>query len=892
MANDPPDLQALLEQIRDLPQPPISVRVPGGAVTTSLVWQALKETLAGLVEALANPGPPVGEAGGDLGGEYPSPVVTGIQNRPVSPDEPAASDTLVWSGDQWVPGTPPGGPPSGPAGGDLSGMYPGPAVASVGGVTAADVAAQLPSANEKAALAGTNGAPSGVNRYVTDSDPRNTNGRAPSGAAGGDLAGTYPGPSVGLFNSMRALVAGPGQANRVLRSTGSGGIALGTVSLPRTITVSALGSADYTTVSAALAAAAVLVPPPSASAPVLIVLAPGLYLEAIPLVVPAGVTVAGGGSGTSIVGPGIPGTAVFNLAPGSALSRLGITGLSTPGLAGVLVNSGVGDVFLSFVGVVDCGLGVHVTGAGRRVWATQGSCMLTAPLPGAVGMRVDGGAQANFFAWATTCAPGATLSTGVLATGAGTMLLMADHLASDCDTGLYADDDASVEVMVGRYRGLGTGIHVGPAGAVGTVVDFRGLKIEDSTVLDIRVESVLAVLRYLGSSFLNARTSIPIGVNTVGLHLENLPGSDAGINVAGEFVVGRYDEGADSIFGEGDDHVVGMSVLSNSNGEAGAWVDNTTDASTGVTYALLQGTGINQSAYFGGQVPFPHIDVNVQTAQVTGGGGAVTWEYWNGASWVFLPVMASDAEQPVQYAQEAFTRVAHEHVRFGSTTGWATRSLNGITAYWVRYRVTAPISTAPAGGLTKLGTSHAAFGEQGAPEYFGEAEPERQVLTSRQIQYSVAGSVPASLNVAYSPNITLVYTNNRLADGAVDAFGFVLPVPVGLDTSKRLRLSIVWMQDNNSAAGNVEFIVRYAQSPDGAIVNGALAETEVTAVVAAPAQQFRQVRTEIDLLVPTLLPGELFVFTITRDATAGNPDDTLAGNISILNFSMTGIFWR
>lgn len=86
--------------------------------------------------------------------------------------------------------------PTGAATGDLTGNYPSPTVATVGGTAAATIASNLPSAGEKAALAGTDGTPGGANAYVTNSDARNTNARTPTGAATGDLTGNYPNPSV------------------------------------------------------------------------------------------------------------------------------------------------------------------------------------------------------------------------------------------------------------------------------------------------------------------------------------------------------------------------------------------------------------------------------------------------------------------------------------------------------------------------------------------------------------------------------------------------------------------------------------------------------------------------------------------------------------------------
>ena len=82
---------------------PVATDYPAG----TFVWNETEQTAYWSDGANWTPGKatPVGAAGGDLDGTYPSPEVVGIRNRPVQDHIVNKGDVYVWDGAEWVPTT-------------------------------------------------------------------------------------------------------------------------------------------------------------------------------------------------------------------------------------------------------------------------------------------------------------------------------------------------------------------------------------------------------------------------------------------------------------------------------------------------------------------------------------------------------------------------------------------------------------------------------------------------------------------------------------------------------------------------------------------------------------------------------------------------------------------
>lgn len=388
-------------------------------------------------------------------------------------------------------------------------------------------------------------------------------------------------------------------------------------------------------------------------------------------------------------------------------------------------------------------------------------------------------------------------------------------------------------------------------------------------------------------------------------------GDDKGVALTGgQFSVGDRYNGKESCFGEGDSYPVPQAYHCTSADTTGLTIVNAVD----VTQTLKTDEG-SATGLFGGitagdyllvksDIPYAGIK-NKYTVLEDVEPTSIVAEYLfdDTPTWTVAPFMATNADKPYDSTAHHIAQNTKEHIRFGfnpldrQDLIWeeATLNINGLdeTGYWGRFRILTDIVADPQVEQIKLHTSRTEINKEGTFEFFGEARYRKTVQSGLGAIIPNSLADPADQSVQYGANFSAKFKDNRFADGARDGFGLVQSIEAGTDTSIPMILTVSYYVDG-TATGDIDFSVEVFQVADGFVYDGNNIPSTYTDIetVITPSDQIRRTAT---LLIDQndLVPGETAVLvSIYRDASGGNPNDTLGEDVVITNTSLVSYFWK
>lgn len=422
-------------------------------------------------------------------------------------------------------------------------------------------------------------------------------------------------------------------------------------------------------------------------------------------------------------------------------------------------------------------------------------------------------------------------------------------------------------------RYLGTAVKLLSNGTPNSV--FNDVTIRDSVDWDFDIQSTSVSNTVISTNGCSIHRDKIRNVNNIPLlwqFVSTVPFQEKHV-ITGTINVGDHVTPSRMVIGRGEANFHEMAITSNSDGEAGTWVNLKPSAVTNSTFDVWQSAIAGNCLYVGHVSTFAGLKVNLVTSNT--GNAANTWEYWNGSTWTSFKIMAIKAGVPwTNHGSKVFRNDPGDYyVFFGMVQDWATKALNGTTMYWMRLRVTeASTTVAQSKGITPILDS-TMIEQDGFTLRFGRSRTMRisgfEAKTSWHSQ-------------------KFLYTQDT-------SYGTTVVLPSGIDTSHPVKLIWCWLIPSGTITGTVDvkWSVRYAAIPEGAsmsldasnLITSAFDQTVTTVSSVVNSDVGKHLRTTVDLDLSNTTPGsDLLAIKITRLGT--DNADTLDLDIQLLNCYM------
>lgn len=676
------------------------------------------------------------------------------------------------------------------------------------------------------------------------------------------------------------------------------------------VVVNADGTADYTTIKDALAYAASL-----AGDAITIYITTGVYFEDNPLVIPQYTRIEGINSrGRVIVAPLDVNSPVFNV--GDSVGLLNISILGATNSSGVYWDgSGKDFALVRDCLIVNCLTGILIENAPGRLTVFDTVVFTLQPFHVCTyGMLVRNGAEARASAFRCENTAG-TFTNGIYMEGSGTYVT-ADTINLDSidQYGMYCEGDFIFEGNdINNINCQGTGLYIGNP-STNAFFSCANLQIRDALVADVNIAATTMKVFSIISGAINKDKFLnPNNVTILSFFASTDSNDNKSLVVQGDLSVGTPFIPTKAAFGNGDSNARQVEVLSNDNGTSGTWTSHTDDAKDSTLWQPFAGlsTNLNRSLFVGFMhSEFYGMEILVTTiATITATARPYfEFQFWNGAAWENFNYMVSLETNKEAKATRIFEDTGYIFVRFGRLTNWVTNTLDGITKYWVRVNISSANVTdlvSPTVNTLKIQNNSVFISENGFLQYFGNARPVRRLPWDLNLSQPFASS-PGNQDFYITQTIGMGRTENRFNNNVVDRIGLVTIFPRDIDTSHFIKLSLIFFPSVNGV-GDIEWIIDYDFSKNGDniyLASGSAPVStpntkQVSTIVPLNNQQETQLEVSILLDVSELIAyddttnnGDFLFVNITRDATAGNPNDTFVGDIVMMNLSAFYIAWN
>ncbi len=683
------------------------------------------------------------------------------------------------------------------------------------------------------------------------------------------------------------------------------------------ITVAKDGNGDYDNIAGALTDANTRA---GNGLRCVVMVEPGIYIEANPMTVSTGVTIRGRGSWvqTTVV-PTNPNTHVMEIHCRGMIEGLAFYGAAGPSGVAIKYDGAGGTATNSLALIRECGVQYCTTGIYAANGHTTNKNSLTVQTVGmksnpsqgiTTGVKAEGDTEVFLINLRTFSNDTTPIATAVHVTGIDAHCLVTDAILDRGTNGVCVDSNAVVEVRSTHIRNTsGAAIEISGTGAS---VEITTCKLE-SLLYDVDLQATsITNLSLVGSYIGINKINNPNNLYMSGVMYDDNV-EDRGLHVLGELKVGTVSHPAECSIGGGDSYIQSMCILTNDDLAIGAWIDNTEGAksSSGSTFNLFPDLLVDSCAYIGSDWPFYGFKVITDNAAMTAGEyDHLTLEHYNGTTWVATNCMWTDADAPYSsHGDHHFpeTNTTHQ-VRFDGAMIWGgTLSLNGNDKYWVRFRITEAITTNPVIEKIAIHACRTEINADGFIEYFGNGRPVKAFPFNIGSMYGMPLGVLTTASDAdlyISDNVGFGGKVNAFPTGVSRGIAYSGFVPHDMDTSSGMRMKLAFMAPD-ATAGNVRWHVRWGYSDGGDrkvyttqldAPTSAPVEYEAAAAVPVSGVAYKVSYLEMTLDVSDLISNPhtadepaIGWMTVSRDGA--HVDDTYSGTVYIVNFQATYVSW-